>query len=133
MELARPLSVTFHRAFDWTRDPFEALDSLIEVGVDRILSSGQASRAALGIELLVELQKRAKNRLEILPGGGINASNITKFKALRFSAVHTSASEITVGKGVGDIPMNTPKMLAEGIRIESDLERIQNLVGLINN
>jgi len=131
LKLARPLSVTFHRAFDWTKDPFAALETLAEIGVDRILSSGQEKGAVLGIELLEALKKRANNRLEILPGGGINASNISKFKALGFPAVHTSATEITDGEGVGDIPMNTPRMLAEGIRLESDFGCIQNLANLI--
>ena len=131
LELARPLSICFHRAFDWTKDPFASLEILAELGVDRILSSGQQTNALSGIELLKELQKRAGNRIEILPGGGINASNITQFKAAGFPAVHTSASVITDGEGVGEIPMNTPKMLADGIRIESDTSKIKKLLNLI--
>ena len=129
--LARPLSVTFHRAFDWTTDPSLALDQLVEIGVDRILSSGQATSAPSGIELLKKLQTQADHRLEILPGGGINEKNIAKFKAAGFPAVHTSASEISDGEGVGTIPMNTPRMLVEGIRIESDLEKIKTLTALL--
>lgn len=131
LELGRPLTVSFHRAFDWAKDPFASLEILAELGVDRILSSGQQTNALSGIELLKELQKRAGNRIEILPGGGINASNITQFKAAGFPAVHTSASEIMNGEGVGEIPMNTPKMLAEGIRIESDTSKIKKLLNLI--
>lgn len=131
VDLARPLSVTFHRAFDWTMDPFLALDKLAEIGVDRILSSGQAASAPAGIELLKKLQTQANHRLEILPGGGINENNIAKFKAAGFPAVHTSASEISDGEGVGTIPMNTPRMLTEGIRIVSDINKIERLVKLI--
>ena len=131
VDLARPLSVTFHRAFDWTADPFLALETLIEIGVDRILSSGQATSAPSGIELLVKLQTQANGRLEILPGGGINEKNITEFKAAGFPAVHTSATEVYDGEGVGTIPMNTPRMLSEGIRITSNLNKIKKLVELI--
>jgi len=129
--LARPLSVTFHRAFDWTKNPLEALEVLAELGVDWILSSGQATSAELGMELLKNLQAQAKHRLEILPGGGINVKNIQQFKEAGFPAVHTSATEIYAGEGVGDIPMNTPRMLAEGIRVASDFEKIKALVNLV--
>ncbi len=131
VKLAKPLSVTFHRAFDWAVDPSVALETLIELGVDRVLSSGQATSAPLGIELLKKLQTQANQRIEILPGGGINETNIRKFKAAGFPTVHTSATEIYKGNGVGAIPMNTPRMLTEGIRIESNLEKIKSLVRLI--
>ena len=73
--LARPLSITFHRAFDMTPDPFAALDDLLELGVDRLLTSGQARTAVHGQTLIRELQQRAGERLIIMAGGGINAQN----------------------------------------------------------
>ena len=57
--LARPMSVTFHKAFDVTRDPFEALDTLIEVGVDRVLTSGQEASVIEGLGVVKELQPPA--------------------------------------------------------------------------
>ena len=75
-KLARPMSVTFHRAFDMTRDPFEALGQLIELGVDRILTSGQKNKAPEGKELIAELVKKAGEKLTIMPGSGINEENI---------------------------------------------------------
>ncbi len=77
IEAARPLSVTVHRAFDMTIDPFEALEDLIELGVDRILTSGQEPSTEQGIELLAELVERAGDRIIILPGCGIEESNIS--------------------------------------------------------
>ncbi len=133
LEAARPLTFTFHRAFDWTPDPFVAMENLIEIGVDRILSSGQATTAPLGIELLENLKVQANHRLEILPGGGINARNIAIFKSMGFKAVHTSASRIATNSSVGAIPMNTPKMLGEGVQVESDIQKIQELVRIIKN
>jgi copper homeostasis protein len=71
--LARPLTVTFHRAFDMTRDPFEALDALVALGVDRVLTSGQEPSALEGIELIARLVDRAGGRMVVMPGGGITA------------------------------------------------------------
>jgi copper homeostasis protein len=70
LELARPLSVTFHRAFDVARDPFEALERLIELGVDRVLTTGQEASVLEGMDLVIELVKRAGERICIMPGSG---------------------------------------------------------------
>ena len=92
IELAHPMSVTFHRAFDITKDLFEALNELISCGVDRILTSGGKSSAIEGIETISELVKLANDKLIILPGGGINPQNIqdivskTGVKEIHFSA-----------------------------------------------
>ncbi len=76
--LARPLSVTFHRAFDMTRDAFEALESLIDLGVDRILTSGQAPSVTEGLDTITELVKRADSRIVIMACGGVNERNIAQ-------------------------------------------------------
>jgi copper homeostasis protein len=81
IELARPLSVTFHRAFDVTRDPFEAMESLIGLGVDRILTSGQEPSVLEGLDLITELVKRAGDRIIIMPGAGITERNLRKIIA----------------------------------------------------
>lgn len=73
---ARPMKVTCHRAFDMTRDPFEALEDCIEVGFDRILTSGQKARAADGAELIGELIKKAAGRIAIMPGSGVNEDSV---------------------------------------------------------
>ena len=71
MEAAKPLSVTCHRAFDVCRDPFRALEQLIDLGCDRILTSGQQSDAVKGIPLIAELVRRADGRIIIMPGCGV--------------------------------------------------------------
>ena len=76
--LARPLSVTFHRAFDVAADPFAALEALIDLGVDRLLTSGQEPSVLEGLPLVVELVKRAGDRIVIMPGGGITARNVER-------------------------------------------------------
>lgn len=78
VEHARPMSVTFHRAFDMTRDPLVALETLVNIGVDRILTSGQEESAMAGLELLRDLVKRAGDRIIIMPAGNIHESNVEK-------------------------------------------------------
>jgi copper homeostasis protein len=74
--LARPMGITCHRAFDMTRNPFEALDDLIRLGIDRILTSGQSDSALLGAPLIRELIARAGNRIIVMPGHGIKEHNL---------------------------------------------------------
>lgn len=76
--LARPLNVTFHRAFDMARDPYEALETLAAIGIDRILTSGQESSALEGLDLISDLVRKAGDRIVIMPGGGINERNLGK-------------------------------------------------------
>ena len=76
IEAAGELSITFHRAFDVCRDPHKALEQIISLGCDRLLTSGQKPSAELGTELLAELVKQAAERIIIMPGAGINPQNI---------------------------------------------------------
>lgn len=78
VEAAEGMSVTFHRAFDMCRDPYESLERIIALGCDRLLTSGQQPKAEQGIPMLRELVQRAGDRIIIMPGSGVNADNITK-------------------------------------------------------
>jgi copper homeostasis protein len=75
-ELAYPLGVTFHRAFDRCRDPFEGLEQLIDAGCERILTSGQRPSVMDGIDLVAALQQKAGERITIMPGSGVRKENI---------------------------------------------------------
>jgi len=75
-ELARPMGITCHRAFDLTRDPFEALEGLIRLGIDRVLTSGQSESALLGAPLIRELILKAVGRIILMPGHGIKEHNL---------------------------------------------------------
>ena len=68
VELSRPLEFTFHRAFDIVTDPLKELEKLIELGVDRVLTSGQKNKAIDGLELLKKFKNISKNRIKIMPG-----------------------------------------------------------------
>jgi copper homeostasis protein len=76
VEIAYPLGVTFHRAFDRCRDPFEALEQLAKIGCERILTSGQKPTVTEGVDLLAELNKMADGRIVIMPGSGVRKENI---------------------------------------------------------
>ena len=80
IELARPLAVTFHRAFDMTRDPYKSLEELIELGVDRVLTSGQETTVPEGADLLEELVQIAGDRIIVMPGCGITERNFPKLR-----------------------------------------------------
>lgn len=80
IDLARPLSVTFHRAFDVSRDPFEALESLIALGVDRVLTTGQEGTLLEGLDLVADLVRRAGDRI-IIMGGGVTERTAARIVA----------------------------------------------------
>lgn len=76
VKLAGGRPTVFHRAFDVTPDPLKTLDQLIELGVTRILTSGQAPTVLEGADLIAELVNHAQGRIEILPGGGVTLKNL---------------------------------------------------------
>ena len=88
VELSRPIEFTFHRAFDIVNDPLNEIENLIELDVDRVLTSGQKDKAIKGLELLMQLKSISKNRIKIMPGSGINKSNIVNFES--FKEIHGS-------------------------------------------
>lgn len=79
---AHPLSITFHRAFDECRDPFEALEDIISLGIDRLLTSGHCTNAWEGRFILKELVERASGRIVIMPGCGITPANLPELAAI---------------------------------------------------
>lgn len=90
--LARPMQVTFHRAFDHAREPLATLDELIELGVERVLSSGQEATAVAGVELLRRMVARAAGRIAVMPGGGVRPANVAELvRATGAREVHFSA------------------------------------------
>jgi copper homeostasis protein len=82
VRLAQPMSCTFHRAFDETIHPFDALETIIRCGFHRVLTSGQKATAAEGAENIKQLMEQAKNRIIILPGGGIRPENISLIQSI---------------------------------------------------
>ena len=130
VEQAKPLGVTFHRAFDMTYDPVEALEAVIRTGAERILTSGQQPTALAGLPLLTELVKQANGRIEIMAGAGVNPHNVEQLRTVGVDALHLS------GKRIDESPMlfRQPKVtmasaaLGEYDRVEADEAAIRAVV-----
>lgn len=84
----------FHRAFDDVKVPGKALEELIRMGFDGLLSSGQHPTALAGIEQLQQWKQAAKGKLVVMPGSGIKADNVVHFQKAGFEWVHLSAKEL---------------------------------------
>jgi len=92
VELAYPMSATFHRAFDRVLDPFQSLEDIIEIGCERILTSGKKPTAIEGSFLLKQLVEQSDERIIIMPGSGVRANNILEIaKQTGAREFHSSA------------------------------------------
>jgi copper homeostasis protein len=98
--LASPMQVTFHRAFDETKDLAAALEDMVLTGAHRVLTSGGAANAQSGAPVLRSLIQQAGDRIIVLPGGGLHPGNLAEV------ARATGASELHTGLG-GVIPYST--------------------------
>ncbi len=99
VDAAAPMNVTFHRAFDMTKDQDEALEAIIYAGCARILTSGGRQTASEGIEKLAELVKKAGDRISIMPGSGVNLANIKNItENTGAREIHLSARSFVPGK-----------------------------------
>ncbi len=126
VRLARPMEVTCHRAFDMTRDPIQALRDCIEVGFDRILTSGQQASVADGLELLRRLVKEAANNIVVMPGAGITEANAAKVVSVsRASEIHISGKVFTESEmifrnpavSMGNDPREYQKLMVSAARV----------------
>lgn len=129
VERADGLDITFHRAFDACRDPAESLETLIELGIPRVLTSGGAPDVDLGRETIAALVKQAAGRIAILPGGGVKAATVGEILAA------TGAGEIHLSARVRedspmlhrrpDIPMGAKSVPGEYERAVASLEEVR--------
>lgn len=98
LEAAQNMDVTFHRAFDMTRDLAEALEDIITLGIKRVLSSGGKPDVPSGIPVLADLVSQAGNRISIMPGGGVTEDNIADIvHATGVREIHLSARDTVQG------------------------------------
>lgn len=137
VELARPMQVTFHRAFDVCADPFRALEELVSLQIDRLLTSGQQAAAPRGAALLARLVEQAAGRITIMPGAGLNETNVARLvQETGAREVHMSLSGITPSQMVfrrdevkmgGKLPESEYDYLqADGSRIRQALLAVSN-------
>ncbi|NVO19356.1 MAG: copper homeostasis protein CutC [Bacteroidetes bacterium] len=136
LKQAGSMEITFHRAFDMTRDPLNALDTLIGLGIKRILTSGCRASAMDGLEKIKELQQAAGNQIVIMPGGGINETNILEIiQSTGVSEVHMTAKKITEGRMEYRNPavsMGSPNILTEYNLLMPDGNVISRIKKLFN-
>ena len=134
--LSRPLSVTFHRAFDVTLDPHAALEDIVLAGADRLLTAGQQNKAPLGAKLIGELVKQAGSRIIIMPGSGLNRDNIQQFRdqtgACEFhlsasAPVDSSMTYRKQGVYMGGLPQ-----IPEYTMNRTSVETVRDIVSLVN-
>lgn len=128
-ELAYPMGVTFHRAFDRAAHPVTAIEDIIDCGFERILTSGQKPTAPEGANLLAELVKKAEDRIIIMPGSGVRPENIIELaKATGAVEFHSSARK--------NIPSNmsftVPTMNENLQTVSVDPNEITNMINLLS-
>lgn len=108
------LSVTLHRAFDMCRDPYEALEQAISLGMDTILTSGQKQSAWEGRELLAELIKKADGRIDVMAGAGVGASVIEKLIPVTGGTSYHMSGKVTLDSPMkyrkADVSMGLPSL-----------------------
>lgn len=137
IELARPMSVTFHRAFDMTSDPFQALHDLIDLKVDRILTSGQKNTALEGVKLISALVEEAGDKVIIMPGCGITADNIQRLAdqtgAREFHVFAVKKVESPMKFRNPDAFMEAPLQASEYETSLTDADEIQRMVSRLES
>jgi copper homeostasis protein len=132
VEAARPMAVTFHRAFDLVREPARELETLIRLGIERVLTSGQAPSALLGSTAIAALVAQGAGRITLMAGGGINEANAARIvRETGVREIHLSA---------GGIRHSGMEFRREGVfmgkayqpdeyqRVETDPERVRAIV-----
>lgn len=135
VELASPLPVTFHRAFDMSIDMREALEELIETGCKRILSSGGQSNVDIGFKKLIELKDQAAGRIEIMPGGGVSIENVQKFIDNGFDNIHLSSKKIIHSKMdyKANLSMTAHPTISSFDYIGLDFEKLKEFVAYVHS
>lgn len=126
---AGPMRITFHRAFDLTPDPMQALDALLQLNVHRLPTSGQQETALQGAALIRKLNERAAGKLVVMPGGGVNAWNVRELIAeTGVSEVHASVRK-SVESGMAFRkeypPMSGNRVLSEFEQLVADLSQVK--------
>ena len=137
IESGKGLPVTFHRAFDVCKNPFEALEVINSMGITRILTSGQENKAFDGLGLLSQLQKKAPENLKIMVGSGVDESNIKKIATeTEIRAFHASLREEEDSQNnpvINKVQFNSTKDIPENIRKITSADRVSNLIEILES
>jgi copper homeostasis protein len=130
IEYAYPLGVTFHRAFDRAKDPLQSMEDVIEIGCERILTSGLRLKAIDGIALLKKLIQQADDRIIIMPGSGVNADNIMQMAESTGAVEFHSSASIFLNSEMKYVN----ELMDEKMQhIVVNKEEVRKMVGLLNS
>jgi copper homeostasis protein len=126
---AGSLGVTFHRALDVSADPRRALEDVIALGCERVLTSGARETAEEGVGLIAELVRQAGTRLSVMPGSGVSDANLARLRALTGAReFHGSARGTLASRALTSHPH--VRSLG-GDRMQTDVERVRRMVALL--
>lgn len=129
VEWAYPMGVTSNRVFDAAPDPYKALEELINCGCERVLTSGQKSAAPDAIDILTKLVEQADERISIMPGAGVRASNIAQLITTGAYEFHTSARKIVPDA----VTHKNPEVLDIGHPVIANEEELSNIIAVLRN
>ena len=128
---AGSLGVTFHRAFDLTRDPRQALETIIELGCERILTSGAQPSACEGAALIRDLVALAGARIVVMPGAGVDADNIAALRAATGACEFHASAKHALASRMRHRPARLADMQTGEIR--SDAQQIRRMLRALGN
>lgn len=136
-ELAKPMSITFHRAFDVTVDLFRSLDVLIDVGIDKVLTSGGSNTAIEGIAVISQLIDKSQNRIIIMPGSGINPENIIQISQMTGANEFHMSGKMPVDSNMSyrksGVSMGGINEIDEYQLMISDIDKIKETIRRLEN
>lgn len=135
VKIAYPLKVVLHRAFDDAKNPIEDIDKLIEMGICRILTSGQRANALEGANYIAKIQERFGDSITIMPGCGVNAGNIEEIYRLTGCTHYHLSGKVNIGSQMEYREcikrMNTP--VSEFVLERADYDLIKRARDVIDN
>jgi copper homeostasis protein len=124
------MGITFHRAFDLTRDPLSSLGDLIELGCERVLTSGAQVSALEGAELIRQLVELSAGRILVMPGAGVDAGNIGKLREITGASEFHASAKRQHASGMHWQPLLL-KDMQDGER-QSDVEQVRSIGAALN-
>lgn len=132
VEAAVGMNITFHRAFDVCRNPETALEQIISLGCDHLLTSGQCPKAMSGADLIASLVKQASGRIVVMPGSGVNPANIVELERVTgASEFHSTARKAVMEMSLRNVPelgFDEPSA-GPGMVMRTSADVVRELVG----
>jgi copper homeostasis protein len=137
IEFARPMSATFHRAFDMCADPIKGLEDVISSGAERLLTSGLKNKAVEGMDIIRHLVRQAGTRIIVMPGSGINELNIGEIArttgAKEFHLTGRKAVESEMVFRREDISIGGTTNIPEFLRKVADTDKLKRIINILRN